>query len=270
MRYITGVDLKIRSFLLIVYAMFNSRLKLVSVVGAACLLAAPHFAWSLDDDRLWLPAKYRAHYFDLKEAALVAESLDNCTEVLRATLDLDLSTPDHAFYRVLCRRADGVSYSEVIDGSTMVAQSSIANEAPPETAGEREQRLALEAQKRKEEEALVQQRQEEAAKAAVAARNEAEQAASAEAERQARRARELERRATVFAEVCTAEIVARTSMMENLSWITEKPIAEELDNGQMRFHAEFDAQNMWGEELHYKAVCTISTPAELVVVVSKR
>jgi len=68
---------------------------------------------------LWLPKSYkRKHERKLIKAASVAAKLDECDTVLRGTLDFDNSTDDHPIYRILCRRADGSSYNEAVDGLT--------------------------------------------------------------------------------------------------------------------------------------------------------
>lgn len=235
------------------------------LVLVSSLISPPVLA--LEMDRLWLPVKYRGHYIKLRDAALAAEATEKCEEVLRATIDRDLSTPEHPYYRILCRQPNHVTYSEIVDGLTMQPRSQTVDEPPPETPKEREQRLAEEAAAEERARAL----------AAEKARQKAEQErlaaekAKAEAEQLARKKlREEQRRKELFEGICQSEILAKTSMMMNLTWVTERPIAEALSNGQMRYYAEFDAQNLWGQRLEYKAVCTISTPSELVVVVSQR
>jgi hypothetical protein len=247
------------------------RLRPWILIASLLAVALPGPSWSLENSRLWLPTKYRGHYLKLRDAALAAEATDKCTEVLRGTLDLDLSSDEQSFYRVLCRQADGTTYSEVVDGSTLRPRSLDEDVPPPESPQERERRLAEAAAKAEQERLAA---EEEAKKAKERARREAERAAAeakAEAERTAQReARERRLRAQVLEGICRSEILARTSMMMNLQWITDKPVPEELENGQLRFHVEFDAENLWGKKLQYAAVCTISTPRELVVVVSPR
>lgn len=221
----------------------------------------------LEVDRLWLPIEYRKHYIKLREAALAVEATEPCVEVLRATIDRDLSREDHPFYRILCRRSDHRTYSEVVDGITMQTRSQQAEEPPPETPRERELRLAREEAEaeraRAKARALAEKQAEQERLAKAKAKAEAEERAQA-------KAREERQRKELFEGICRSEILAKTSMMMNLTWITDHLIAETLDNGQMRFHAEFNAENLWGKALEYEAVCTISTPSELVVVVSQR
>lgn len=255
-------------------------------------LALTPRAWSLDDSRLWLPKEYRIHYIKLKEAALAAEALESCAEILRGTLDLDLSTPEQAYYRFLCRQPDGLTYTEIVDGVTLIPRSTAVEEPPPETPIERERRLTREAAEAEQERKLAAQRAQREADAAhleaererqaaeqaqlaeQKAREEAEQKAQAQAARVAAKARQVEgdqaKRRQVFHQICYSEILARTSMMMNLVWATDQLTVKELDNGQMRFHGEFDAQNIWGKKLAYKVECIISTPTEMVVVISPR
>ena len=92
---------------------------------ASCV--ASDGVYSVDDDALWLPKKYAALYLDLKEAANVAQSLDRCEKVLRATIDLDRSKTDHPIFRVLCRQPNGKSYNEMVDGKMMVNLTTVVN-----------------------------------------------------------------------------------------------------------------------------------------------
>lgn len=74
---------------------------------------------ALDEKRLWLPTKYQKLFLDLKEAALATEALGHCKTVLRGTIDLEQSRKDHPIYRILCRKSDGRSYNEMVDGLTL-------------------------------------------------------------------------------------------------------------------------------------------------------
>jgi hypothetical protein len=81
-------------------------------------LIMPIEAYAIDESRLWLPVSQQKYYLDLKAAAESAEELDVCVTVLRGTLDREQSSVDHPIYRILCRRDDGVSYNEMVDGVT--------------------------------------------------------------------------------------------------------------------------------------------------------
>ncbi|WP_086933686.1 hypothetical protein [Agarilytica rhodophyticola] len=74
--------------------------------------------YAVDEKRLWLPTKYNVLFLDLKEAARVVEALEHCKTVLRGTIDIDQSREDHPIYRILCRKHDGRSYNEMVDGLT--------------------------------------------------------------------------------------------------------------------------------------------------------
>ncbi len=111
--------------------------KFASALIVACLTSP--VALPLDEKRLWLPVKYHGLFLDLKKAALTAESLDSCVTVLRGTIDLDQSQKAKPVYRILCRRANGKSYNQMIDGVTLEPI------VPPPTVEELEaQRLAIE------------------------------------------------------------------------------------------------------------------------------
>lgn len=214
---------------------------------------------ALDIDRLWLPTEFRGQYLKLRDAALAAEATPQCQEVLRGTLDLDQSSSELSVYRILCRQENGTSYTEFVDGDTLQPRSLTPDPAPPELAHEREQRLAQEEQSEKVDE-------DSTAEVAVAERG---VGTAAEADEPPPQSSEVQRR-RILGEACQSEILARTAMMLDLVWLTERPLVEVLANGQLRYTAEFNAKDMWSTELHYEAVCTISTPQELVVVVSPR
>lgn len=72
----------------------------------------------LNEERLWLPSNHERLYLSLKRSALAAERLERCTKVLRGTLDLDASTSEKPIFRILCLQESGKTYNEMVDGVT--------------------------------------------------------------------------------------------------------------------------------------------------------
>jgi hypothetical protein len=73
-------------------------------------------AYALDESRLWLAKNHEKLYLDLRAAAKSAEALERCVTVLRGTLDLEQSAPDHPIFRIQCRQENGRTYNEMVDG----------------------------------------------------------------------------------------------------------------------------------------------------------
>ncbi|WP_045860808.1 hypothetical protein [Teredinibacter purpureus] len=117
--------------------------KILSSYALLFLFALSINASSLDESRLWLPVKYHPYYLDLKESALAAEKLEVCTEVLRGTLDREQSKPERPIYRILCRRPDGLSYNEMVDGLTKKTLTTIVRENTEPTEQELEEKRRI-------------------------------------------------------------------------------------------------------------------------------
>lgn len=187
---------------------------------------------ALDEKRLWLPTRYQTLFLKLKEAAFAAEAIDRCVTVLRGTLDVEQSTPDHPMYRILCRDPDNRSYTEMVDGLTMETLTTpkvVEVEPTPEE---------LERQRLMEE---------------------------------ARKAAEEAQRKATFWEICQGRILSRTSLMLNLTWLTEgRPEPNPWSEEEAVFTVDFDAENMWGKPLNYRAICTIRSPEDVDLKVKKR
>lgn len=80
------------------------------------LLSLPGSLVALDEERLWLPVSHEKLYLHLKKAALNAEQLDRCKQVLRGTVDFEQGTEDKPIFRILCRQPNGKTYNEMVDG----------------------------------------------------------------------------------------------------------------------------------------------------------
>ena len=189
-------------------------------------------AVALDESRLWLPTKYHKLYLDLKESAMAAEKLDVCTEILRGSLDLDQSQPGKPIFIIRCRKADGRSYNEMVDGTTKETLTTKPVVIEVLSAEEVEQiRLA-------EEQRLAEQR---------------------------------EKRKVRFRHLCLEKYKEKTALMIQMKPITPdnvEPIAYEGEAAE--FNWDFDAWSLSGRKLQYRANCVISEGVEPAVKLKAR
>jgi len=194
---------------------FSSRL----VYALLILLFSDSQVLAFDESRLWLPSKYHKLYLELKESAAAAEELDNCTEVLQGTIDLDQSMPEHPIFRILCRRPDGLSYNEMVDG---LSKETLTTYIPPVVV--------------MSEEDLERQRIEE----------------------QLRLEAEKERLKQEFRALCRARMEEKTQLMISLNHLTAKDVEpSQYDGDSAQFNFDFDAKDIAGKALHYRARCLI-------------
>lgn len=68
----------------------------------------------LDPSVLWLPLKYQKLQAKLYTAAEAALYQPRCIEVRSGTIDLRQSSPDVPVFRILCKEASGMTYTEVV------------------------------------------------------------------------------------------------------------------------------------------------------------
>jgi len=126
---------------------FSTR-SVLSCAVCYVFLITPLRAHAIDESRLWLPVSQQKYYLDLKAAAESAEELDVCVTVLRGTLDDEQSSEGHPMYRILCRRNDGVSYNEMVDGITFETLTNVKR-SPGELSEAELERLRLQKLERK-------------------------------------------------------------------------------------------------------------------------
>ncbi len=176
-------------------------------------------AWAVEDSRLWLPQKYQTRFLELKKAAEAAEALDRCTKVLRGTIDLDESRPEHPIYRILCRQEDMLSYNEMVDGLSFETLTTKI-EIPTELTAEE-----IEAARLAEEKRLAD-------------------------ERAARIARHWK--------ACEVSLTQETRLFQKLKWLEDFP-PEPVKSEPLytKFSVDFDASNAMGQTLKYTASCKV-------------
>ncbi|MFL0805293.1 MAG: hypothetical protein K6L81_16395 [Agarilytica sp.] len=190
------------------------------------------FSYSFDDKSLWLPGKYGPLFLELKKAAQSAENLERCVTILRGTIDLDDSTSGHPIYRFLCRQPNGRTYNEMVDGVTFETLTTIL-EVPVEPTEEELEALRLAEEKRKQEE---------------------------------RDARILH-----LWGLCETELGIKVRLMKDIQWITPFPaVPDEVTEESAAFTVDFDAKNVQGAALAYRAKCRFSENDALKVRISAR
>lgn len=186
----------------------------------------------LNESRLWLPAKYHKLYLELKESALAAEALDGCTEVLQGTLDLDQSEPERPIFRILCRRPDGVSYNEMVDGVTKKTLTTVIAE-PVELTLEELEQLRL--------------------------------------ERERREMAEQQKKKLQLRDLCAQKIEHATALMLEKQVLTPadaEPIA--YGDDQATFQVDFNARSIDGRHLKYSAICIAKSVTDAEVTIVRR
>ncbi len=204
----------------------------IFVSSSIGLMGLASFSYSFDDKSLWLPGKYGSLFLDLKKAAQSAENLERCVTILRGTIDLDDSTSGHPVYRFLCRQSNGRTYNEMVDGLTFETLTTII-EVPVEPTAEELEALRLAEEKRKQE--------------------------------------ALDARILHLWSLCEAELALKVRLMNDIQWITEFPaVPDEITDESAVFTVDFDAKNVQGAALAYRAKCRFSENDALNVRISAR
>lgn len=187
---------------------------------------------ALDESRLWLPSSSQKYYLDLIESAEAAEALEICTEVLKGTLDLERSEPDKPIFRIQCRRPDGLSYNEMVDGLT---KETLTHQKP----------VIVELT----EEELEQQRIEE----------------------EKRQAREREARKQQLQSDCNHVFDSETALMLKLERLTAAAVEpRSFDGEKAEFVIDFNAVSIDGKPLQYRATCSVATDSQAELIIKPR
>ena len=88
----------------------------LSLLITMFMLISP-IAHAVNPDRLFLPKKYIGMKGQLMYAAQVAESSEECVQVVSGSLDLNRSTQEQPVFRIDCRNKSGVVYSVSVKAS---------------------------------------------------------------------------------------------------------------------------------------------------------
>ena len=193
----------------------------------------PYQAWCLDEKRLWLPTQHQKLYLSLKDAALAAESLDRCVDVLRGTIDMEQSRPDNPIFRILCRQENGRTYNEMVDGNTSTTLTTKI-EIPKELTAEEIEAQRLAEEKRIEEE-------------------------------------QAKRKADHWS-ICNRLFTQKTHLMKNLERLDgDEPLQPaKFNDTKTEFVINFDAKDFYGALLHYTATCTIGQETQEILIRSRK
>lgn len=201
-------------------------------VSLLALLMAPlGSSLALDESRLWLPSNYESLYLDLKAAAQKAELLDRCVTVMRGTLDLSQSSTVHPIYRIMCRQENGRTYNEMVDGLTFDTLTTVVPVVIALTDEEREaQRLEEE---RREQEVLERQKQS-------------------------------------YLSECLAVLDEKTKLFIDKKVLREDIEPESFSMDEAKFYIDFDAKDVNGIALEYRAICVVAKEADTKIYIRKR
>lgn len=184
----------------------------------------------LDESRLWLAHSHSKYHIRLVRAAKTVEIMDRCQEVIEGTLDTAQSRSEKPMFRILCRQRNGKSYNEMVDGMTFEVITRPKPVARESSSGQ----LQL---------------------SAVELRERAEQ----------------RRRARTLWQLCDKAIRNRSKLMMEFKWASPsapKPLS--IDAGSAVFEAYFDAKDIWGQGLFYKANCKVEADKVVQLLITKK
>lgn len=224
----------------------------LSAVLLFCLASAGQ-AQTVDLDQLWLPQSYLRYLPRLYDAAQLVDASSRCGEFITGTVAVDRSHLDHPVFTFTCRDHHRQTYSLLVDGLTLHKIDDTRPEGfitfdDLELEYQREQALAEERQQYREE--LAQKRLQR------------------EYERQE------QKRAERLWPVCWEPLQKRVGRMAELEWLTDTMPAPGYadthaidDSGvderpPMVFVIDFNARDIAGQALQYRAHCTVTNADE--------
>ncbi|MBB6520773.1 hypothetical protein [Pseudoteredinibacter isoporae] len=70
------------------------------------------------DPYLWLPTSYKGKLPQLKQAVDVARENPRCSQVLKGTVNVDLSSQQVPVFKILCRDDERKTFSLLLDGTS--------------------------------------------------------------------------------------------------------------------------------------------------------
>ena len=205
---------------------------------------------AVDNYNFWLPSSYREWLPEMRQEAEALEKTESCVKVIKATLHESYSTRENPVFRFVCRDAQRVSFSILVDAITH-KQTYSNPERSPEVIAARKA-AAIEAARLAEIEAAKER---------------------LEASRQE----------------CQQLLDKRTKFMRNLSWVSDglsdplridlgenkkakpksEPVEDEVPQAWV-FDAQFDASDLHGRSLQYQARCTVPDDGKISMKISRR
>lgn len=188
---------------------------------------------AIDESRLWLPGTHRFLFIDLQQAAQSAENLDKCTKVLSGTVDLDQSTKEKPIFRILCRKKNGKTYSEMVDGVTKQTLTTLQGA---------EAVLSLEALQ-----------------------------ALREREGNSRKVQAINEQIKLFWPVCKSAFDKRTAQMIKVKTLFDGDIDPvEYRQLQSTFQFQFNAEDPSGAPLEYETTCRVRSVKDFDIEIRSR
>lgn len=90
------------------------------ILTCSALLYASAYAPLLKaaDPYLWLPTSYKGKLPQLKQAVDVARENPRCSQVLKGTVNVDLSSQQVPVFKILCRDDERKTFSLLLDGTS--------------------------------------------------------------------------------------------------------------------------------------------------------
>ncbi len=217
----------------------------------------------VDVHQLHLPRTYLRYLPPMLDGARLMAADEHCAQFLAGDLNIDQSTLSHPVFRYQCRDPDGMTYRWHVDGDSL----EVIDETRP---GGRVSFAELSAEYEREREQARQRAAERQAKIDALQRERQEVAEQLEAERLAREQLEAERQEQArrgrLWQTCTAQLAAQTADMIAREWLTVAQPEPEVDEGRVRFNIDFNARNLTGTELKYRAYCDAIDQGETVTI----
>lgn len=230
----------------------NSLVKFALLPATALCLVAGSFAdegaTPVLGRELFLPKSYRTHFPKLQNAAVLASRMEGCAKFLRGELQLDLSTPDHPIFSMLCRGENDKSFAFLVDGKSL----HLLDETRPEGSISFAD-LELEVLARREQQRIL---DEKLAAEALAEALRQEEIAALQKEEELRIVEESRRKR--LWDYCLSQLARRVQNMQGLNWLTKSmPEPQILDGNRLSYYIEFDALDLYQQRLQYQAECDI-------------
>lgn len=212
--------------------------KVVSMALILCGISVHSYA--VDRSRLWLPTSYKHYFAKLRKAAQLAEEkAPRCTEIIDGSLQQKLSTPEQPVFRLICRDENRRSHAMNIDGLTL----EVVDLDRPGGRVNFEQLEAERLQAIKDEELRL-----------------ADEA----------RLKELQQQKDLWAD-CQQQVAKKTKNMRAMTVLTEEmPVADGSKEGVTTFLLDFNAEDIYGNPLRYRAACNYRSLEDFTVKIRPR
>ncbi len=203
-----------------------------------------------DENRMWLPLSYKRYFGQLKRATQAVANLERCSEVRSASLETNLSRKQAPVFKVVCRDNDKRTFAMKVDGNSQDILDSRFDggrisfaDYLAELEFRRQEKLRLEELRRQEQE-----------RQAELERQQAEQQRQEDCWQQ-----------------CQALLAERTKHMRELTWLTTEMPEPDLSRPEhLIYRVDFDARDLRGRSLRYRATCDAQAEDKIEVKIRPR